>query len=288
MRLCTFAHEGRARVGRIDGDLITDLALAAPDLPATLSGLLEAGAAALERAEAAVSRDRLGLSAVRLLAPIPQPRNFFAVGLNYADHAREMGKPIPTFPACFSKPTGCIVGPGDPIVRPFGYSTLDYEGELGVVIGRRCRDVPRDRALEVVAGYLVVNDLSVREMLSPDRLVIAKGCDTFGPMGPWMTTPDEAAVGAGLAIRTWVDGELRQNSSTAELIFGVDQLIEIFSRGITLYPGDIITTGSPAGSGVGFSPPRYLTPGQTVEIEIEGLGRLCNSVVDQTPRDPRA
>jgi 2-keto-4-pentenoate hydratase/2-oxohepta-3-ene-1,7-dioic acid hydratase in catechol pathway len=284
VKLCAFENEGCLRLGRVEGREVVDLSAAAPELPATLAALLAAGPQALDRAASAPAKARLPLGEVRLTAPIPRPRNFFAVGMNYARHAREMGRPLPDFPTCYAKPPGCIVGPYDPIVRPAGFSTLDYEGELGVVIGRRCKDVPRARALEVVAGFLVVNDVSVREMLFPERLVLAKGCDSFGPTGPWLTTPDEVAVGAGLSIRTWVDGQLRQDSSTADLIFGVDRLIEVFSRGITLEPGDIITTGSPPGTGASFKPPRYLEPGQTVEVEIEGLGRISNRVEAQVRR----
>jgi len=286
MKLCAFEADGSVRLGLVEQDQVADLHAAAPGLPATLSALLEAGAAGLDAVRHAAERaPRRPLDSVRLKAPLPHPRNFFCVGLNYAAHAREMGRDIPDFPACFSKASSVVVGPGEAIVRPAGFTTLDYEGELGVVIGRRCKNVAAEDAAQVIAGYMVINDVSVREMLAADRLVLAKGCDTFGPTGPWLTTADEIDLAAGLRIRTWVDGELRQDSSTSDMIFPVPRLIEVFSRGITLHPGDIITTGSPPGSGNGFKPPRYLEPGQIVEVEIEGLGRIANPVHDYNAKD---
>lgn len=280
MRLCAFEAGGDLRTGVIDGEAVIDMGPAGPD---GLRGLLAGGPAALSRlTEGQGARPTRPLTEIRLRAPFPAPRNFLAVGLNYRAHARDMGRPIPDRPACFSKLSGAVAGPGDTVVRPAGFSTLDYEGELGVVIGRRCRSVPRTEAMDVVAGYVIVNDFSIREILAPDRLALAKGCDGFAPVGPWLTTADAVDVAEGLRLRTWVDDELRQDASTGDMIFGIDELIEVFSHGVTLHPGDIISTGSPGGSANAFAPPRYLQPGQSVVVEIAGLGRLSNIIQAET------
>jgi 2-keto-4-pentenoate hydratase/2-oxohepta-3-ene-1,7-dioic acid hydratase in catechol pathway len=276
MKLCRFARAGRVHMGAVDGALIADLS--AQGVSSDINAILAGGAAMRTQIEAAaVSAPRIAREGVRLLAPVA-PCAFYAVGMNYTAHVREMGRAPPEAPTCFMKPPGCVIGPDEDIVRPRGFRTLDYEGELGLVIGVACRDVSRAEAMSVVAGFVIVNDLSVRELLSPDRLVLAKGCDTFGPIGPWLTSARDIDLQAGLGIRTWVNGALRQDSNTRDMIFPPEVLIETLSRGITLYPGDVITTGSPPGSGAGFSPPRYLEPGDLVEIEIEGLGRLRNRV----------
>lgn len=281
MRLARFAQSGRTRLGVVsaDGSAIHDLAPVLPGLPASLRAVLEIADAWLPRIQRAVAgAPRLPLERVELLAPIPDPHVFLAVGLNYANHAREMGLELPKAPRVFTKLAGSIAGPRDTIVKPTHSDTLDYEGELALVIGRACRDVPRERAHEVIAGYMVVNDLSLRELVNPDLLVLGKGCDTFGVTGPWVTTADEVPDAHALRIRTWVNDELRQDSSTAELIFDCPSLVAWCSRGITLRPGDLITTGSPGGSGHGSKPPRYLQPGDRVRVEIEGLGALDNRV----------
>jgi 2-keto-4-pentenoate hydratase/2-oxohepta-3-ene-1,7-dioic acid hydratase in catechol pathway len=283
MRLATFADARGTRAGVIVDDggrpAIADVAQVRPDWPTALREWLpRLHEWRDELAAAAASAPRLPLEAVELQAPIPDPRHFYAVGLNYADHAREMGVPLPRQPRLFVKLPGTIQRPHGPIVHPGHSDTLDYEGELAFVVGRRCRDVPAARARDFIAGYLVVDDLSLREFVNPDTLVVAKGCDTFAPQGPWLTTADEIADPRALRIRTWVDGELRQDGSTAELVYGPEELLAWCSRGITLEPGDLVTTGSPPGSGHGYSPPRYLRPGQRVRVEIDGLGAIENEV----------
>ena len=231
---------------------------------------------------AAAGAPRLTLEGVKLEAPVPNPGKFLAVGLNYADHIREINAPTPEFPSCFAKVRTCINGPYDPVHRPRVSDTLDYEGELGFVIGRRCRHVPKDRAHEVIAGYVVVNDFTVREWVAKTpQVVIPKSFDTHGPFGPWIVTSDEAGDPHALGIKTWVNDELRQDSNTAQMTFDCYDLVEILSRAVTLEPGDVITTGTPYGVGEGFDPKRYLKPGDVVKVEIDKLGFVENPIIDE-------
>jgi 2-keto-4-pentenoate hydratase/2-oxohepta-3-ene-1,7-dioic acid hydratase in catechol pathway len=288
VKLCTFWHGHTTRVGVVADDGIVDLAAAAPELPTELTALLAAGDGALNVAANAVRRakGRLGLDAVRLAAPILRPPKFLAIGLNYADHVAEAGLQPPKLPTVFNKQTTCVTGPRDPVHLPRVSSALDYEGELGFVIGRRCRHVPRSRALEVIAGYLVVNDVTVRDwQLRVPTWTMGKSFDTHGPLGPWLTTSDEIDP-SGLRLRTWVNGELRQDSSTKQLIFDCAALVEHLSTAFTLEPGDVVATGTPGGVGIAMKPPRLLQAGDVVRVEIEGLGTLENPVVaepDSTP-----
>lgn len=281
MRLATFTHAGTTRAGRVEGEEIIDLSEAG--LPGDVQQLLAAGPEALAKAGTATGTAR-SLESVRLAPPIPAPQKFFGIGLNYGDHIEETGMEKPTFPMFFNKQSSCVSGPGDPIHRPRASETLDYEGELGLVIGRRCRHVPESRAAEVIAGYCVVNDVSVRDwQMKAKTFVLGKGWDTHGPHGPWLTTSDEVGDPHSLALRTWVNGELRQDSNTKHLIFDCYNLVATVSTMCTLEPGDIISTGTPSGVALGFKPPKWLVPGDTVRIEIEKLGVLENSVIDEPP-----
>jgi 2-keto-4-pentenoate hydratase/2-oxohepta-3-ene-1,7-dioic acid hydratase in catechol pathway len=282
MRLCTFDDAGRARLGVVLGEEIVDLAEAAPELPRETAALLAAGPAALERAAAAAAnaRSRRSLGAVRLGPPLLRPPKFLAIGLNYADHVAESGVEPPKLPTVFNKQSTCVAGPRDPIHMPRVSSALDYEGELGFVIGRRCRHVPRDRAHEAIAGYLVVNDVTVRDwQLRVPTWTMGKSFDTHGPIGPWLTTADEVADPHALRLRTFVNGELRQDSSTKQLIFDCYALVEHLSTAFTLEPGDVVSTGTPGGVGIALKPPRLLQVGDVVRVEIEGLGALENPVI---------
>jgi 2-keto-4-pentenoate hydratase/2-oxohepta-3-ene-1,7-dioic acid hydratase in catechol pathway len=282
MKLCTFEHAGATRVGVVVDEEIVDLASAAPELPREMSALLAAGEPALSAAAAAAVRalSRLSLDAVRLCPPIPRPPKFLAIGLNYADHVAEAGLEVPKFPTVFNKQSTCVVGPRDAIHMPRVSSALDYEGELGFVIGRRCRHVPRGHAHEVIAGYLIVDDVTVRDwQFRVPTWTMGKSFDTHGPIGPWLTTPDEVGDPSGLRLRTWVNGELRQDSNTKHLIFDCAALVEHLSTAFTLEPGDVIATGTPAGVGVAMKPPKLLRVGDVVRIEIDGLGALENPVV---------
>jgi 2-keto-4-pentenoate hydratase/2-oxohepta-3-ene-1,7-dioic acid hydratase in catechol pathway len=242
--------------------------------------LLGADAEALFNA-ASRGRERLQLSKLAPLAPVPRPGKIFAVGLNYANHIAESGLQAPEVPTIFAKYVNTICGPQDPIQRPRVSGDLDYEGELAVVIGQRCRHVPRERAREVIGGYFVLNDVTVRDWQTQSpQWTMGKSFDTHAPTGPWLTLPDE--VGAGdLGLRTFVNGELRQESNTRELVFDPFDLIAFLSRACTLEPGDIIATGTPGGVGFLMDPPRYLAPGDEVRVEIDGLGALVNQVVDE-------
>jgi 2-keto-4-pentenoate hydratase/2-oxohepta-3-ene-1,7-dioic acid hydratase in catechol pathway len=281
VKLCTFARAGALCAGAVVGEEVVDLAAAAPELPRDLVALLAAGPAALARAEGAASnaRARLPLAGVRLAAPIPRPPKFLAIGLNYADHVAEARLETPRFPTVFNKQSTCVAGPFDPVHMPRVSSALDYEGELGFVIGRRCRHVPRARAHEVIAGYLVVNDVSVRDwQLRVPTWTMGKSFDTHGPLGPWLTTADEIDP-SGLRLRTWVTGELRQDSNTKHLIFDCAALVEHLSTAFTLEPGDVVSTGTPGGVGIAMKPPKLLQVGDRVKVEIEGLGAVENEIV---------
>jgi 2-keto-4-pentenoate hydratase/2-oxohepta-3-ene-1,7-dioic acid hydratase in catechol pathway len=222
------------------------------------------------------------LADVTLLAPVARPPKFFAIGLNYADHAAEANLATPEFPIVFAKLGSCVNGPFDAVERPRVSDQLDYEGELGVVIGRRCRHVSAADAPAAIAGYLVVNDVSVRDWQTrTPQWTLGKSFDTHGPIGPWLTTADEVADPHALAIRTWVNGELRQQSNTKHLIFDCYALVEHLSAACTLEPGDVIATGTPAGVGMLMDPPRLLRAGDVVRVEIDRIGAIENRVVDE-------
>jgi 2-keto-4-pentenoate hydratase/2-oxohepta-3-ene-1,7-dioic acid hydratase in catechol pathway len=281
MKLCTFENRGALSAGVVLDEEVVDLAAAAPELPRDVAALLAAGPAALARARSAAANAaaRLPLASVRLAAPILRPPKLLAIGLNYADHVGEAGLEPPKLPTVFNKQSTCVTGPRDPVHLPRVSSALDYEGELGFVIGRRCRYVPRSRAHEVIAGYLVVNDVTVRDwQLRVPTWTMGKSFDTHGPLGPWLTTADEVDP-SGLRLRTWVNGQLRQDSSTKHLIFDCAALVEHLSTAFTLEPGDVVATGTPGGVGIAMKPPRLLQLGDVVRVEIEGLGALENPVV---------
>jgi len=284
MKLATFTHGGTTRLGVVLRDEIVDLAAAAPELPLDMLHFLAAGAGAMEaaRAAAAAPGHRVPLADVRLEAPIRRPPEFLAIGLNYADHIAEAKLERPTFPLFFNKQSACVTGPFDPIHLPRASNKLDYEGELGFVIGRRCRHVPAERAHEVIAGYLVVDDVSVRDwQFKAPTWTLGKSFDTHGPIGPWLTTPDEVGDPHALEIRTWVNGEVRQHSTTREFIFSCWDMVATLSTVFTLEPGLIVATGTPAG--VGGPRKLYLKAGDVVRVEIERLGWIENVVVPEPP-----
>jgi 2-keto-4-pentenoate hydratase/2-oxohepta-3-ene-1,7-dioic acid hydratase in catechol pathway len=209
------------------------------------------------------------LADIRLLAPVPQPRAIFGIGLNYAGHAAEQGAQLPERPIVFMKLTSSSAPPGDPIRCPAVVRRLDYEGELAVVIG----------AGGAIAGYAVADDVSARDLQRREpQWTRAKGADTFCPWGPWITTADEVPDPEQLALRTWVNGELRQDSSTADLIFGCQAVVDFIAETCTLEPGDLILTGTPSGVGMSMDPPRFLASGDVVRIEIERLGAIEHAV----------
>ena len=213
------------------------------------------------------------------MLPIERPGKIVCVGLNYRDHAEEQGVPLPEAPLLFAKWQNTLIGPGDPIVIPPIVTKCDYEAELGVVIGARVRDVSAENALEAVAGYICVNDVSARDLQFADsQWTRGKSPDTFCPVGPRLVPRDEVADPQQLAIRAILNGEVMQESSTSNMVFGVAEVIAYITQTITLEPGDLIATGTPAGVGVFRKPPVFMQPGDEITIEIEGLGSLTNPV----------
>jgi len=285
MRIATFTHAGTTRIGIVVGDDVVDLAEADPRLPRTLEDLLAAGPAALAAAERAAAHapTRISLEDAHLEAPVRHPRKILAVGLNYADHVREAkqaGLAASDVPTIFNKQVTSVNGPYDPIHLPRASHVLDYEGELAFVIGRRCRHVPRARAAEVIGGYLVLNDVSVRDwQLRTPTMTMGKSFDTHCPMGPWLVTPDELGDPHSLSLRTWVNGELRQDSNTKELVHDCYALVEHLSTAFTLEPGDVISTGTPGGVGIASKPPKLLAAGDVVRVEIARIGQIENPVI---------
>ena len=286
MRLATFSQGGETRIGVVLGQEIADLASADPRLPTGMRQLLACGPEALEAAKAAAARaGRYPLAEVRLEAPTPDPRKFLGLGLSYRSHAEEVvrrGRPLPAHQNWFNKQVTAINGPYDPIHLPRVSCQLDYEGELALVIGRPARHVRKAEAMAYIAGFMVCNDVSVRDWQQrAPTAMLGKSFDTHGPIGPWLTTPDELGDPGALGLRTWVDGELRQDGSTAELMYGFGEMIEELSAVFTLEPGDILTTGTPAGVGQYREPPLWLKPGERVKVEVEGLGHIENLVIDE-------
>jgi 2-keto-4-pentenoate hydratase/2-oxohepta-3-ene-1,7-dioic acid hydratase in catechol pathway len=281
MRLCRFAStDGAPAIGVVEGEEVVDLSGAGVGgEPAAALG--EIGGAGL--AKLAAEAPRLPLVEVRLLAPAA-PRKYLGIALNYADHIAEMGMEAPEVPVFFNKQATCVVGPGAAIHMPKVSTFLDYEAELAVVIGERCRHVPAERAHEAIAGYTCANDVSVRDWQGrAQTMTIGKSFDTHGPLGPWLVTADELGDPHDLRIRCTVGDELRQDASTAEMVFDCFQQVAHLSEAFTLEPGDVIATGTPAGVGIGRQPIRdnLLHVGDTVRVEIERIGELANTVVEE-------
>lgn len=289
MKLITFTHKQQTRIGAIVGDLVIDT-LNNPQIPATMLEFLQQGDSALTAmAEQIKNNDEiLSLAEVKLLAPVPKPGKYFGIGLNYADHIDETGRERPEYPLFFNKQTTCVIGQGDFIHIPKVSEKVDYEGELAFVIGKQCRHVPKDEAHKVIAGYTIANDVSVRDwQIRTPTWTLGKSFDTHGPLGPYLLTADEIENPHNLSLKTWVDDELRQNANTSQMLFSCYEMIAYLSTVMTLEPGDVVATGTPAGVGVKMKPRGYLKAGQTVKIEIEKLGTLSNPVIDE-PDDLKA
>jgi 2-keto-4-pentenoate hydratase/2-oxohepta-3-ene-1,7-dioic acid hydratase in catechol pathway len=295
MKLATILHQGRPTVSLVDthDEVYWPLNDAIPGLPERITYDMVAAIAHFGPVAAAAAPAAAGFSlqGARVLAPIPAPpHNIMCVGKNYRAHAHEFTKSgfdagakaeeaIPEHPIIFTKPSSSIAGPGDDIpLWPGLDAAVDYEAELAVVIGRGGRAIPRDRALSHVFGYTILNDVTARDLQRRHKQwFLGKGIDGFGPMGPWIVTSDEID-GSNLRIRCRINGETRQDSNTADLIFDIPALIETISNSVTLAPGDVIATGTPEGVGIGFNPPRFLSDGDEVEVEVEGIGILRNVV----------
>ncbi len=302
MKLITFVYQEQTRLGALvvteRGELVFDLNRLDARLPADMIAFLRAGRPALAlaketltvknlvhevpalRERAATPGQGLPLANVTLKAPIPQPGKIICIGQNYLEHARESNASASSFPIIFAKFANSVIAHGDPIIIPAAVQKPDYEGELAVVIGRRGRNIPEDRALEYVAGYFPLNDVTARDWQSrTSQWVIGKTPDTFCPMGPALVTADEIPDVQNLSLRTTIGAELLQEGHTSLMIFSVAYLIHDMSQVMTLEPGDVIATGTPAGVGAGRTPPRWLRPGDVVRIEIEKVGVLENPVV---------
>jgi 2-keto-4-pentenoate hydratase/2-oxohepta-3-ene-1,7-dioic acid hydratase in catechol pathway len=295
VHLVTFARDGAARLGTLEGESVFDLHALDGSLPADMLTLIRAGAAARAAARAAVTAARRRLQAgegpglaragqvlpargVQLLAPIPRPvKNIFCVGRNYVAHAAERGAEPPGHPVFFTKPPTAVIGPETEIVADGLTQQLDFEVELALVIGREGKDIPPERVFEYLFGYTILNDVTARDLQKTHQQWFkGKSLDTFCPLGPAIVTPEAFANPEAVDIRMRVNGEVRQASNTSKMIFDIPTLVSVLSRGMTLWPGDILATGTP--EGVGAADGRYLKPGDLLEAEVEGIGVLRNRV----------
>jgi 2-keto-4-pentenoate hydratase/2-oxohepta-3-ene-1,7-dioic acid hydratase in catechol pathway len=278
MKLVRFTESNETRIGKIDGTRVVDLSKV-PGVTDSMRALL-AQLPELRAELEATSGPSFALADVKLEAPINDPQKFLAIGMNYREHMKEAvaaGIPVPTSQLWFNKQVSCITGPYDPIDLPEVSDKLDYEAELGVIIGKKCRHVKAADARSVIAGYLVCNDVSVRDwqMRSP-TFTLGKSFDTHGPIGPWLTTDDEISDPLALEMFLTVNGEERQRSSTGDMVYNIYEQIEYLSTVMTLQPGDILATGTP--SGVGAAQGRFLKTGDVVRVEVQNLGAIENRV----------
>ncbi len=283
MPLALFSTDGRARLGKVVGDALIDLAVAAPGLPHDVIGFLAAGDGAIAAFDAVREGVRIPLTEVTLHAPVPVPRKFLAIGMNYSEHAKEAvgaGYAEQSYQLWFNKQTSCVNDPYGDVVKPDESDQLDYEAELAVVIGARCRRVAAADARAVIGGYMVANDVSVRDWQKRSMtMTLGKSWDTHGPIGPWLTLDHEIADPMALDLRMLVNGEVRQRANTASMIHDIYDQIAYLSTVMTLEPGDILSTGTPSGVGLAMSPPSFLKVGDVLRVEIDGLGHIENRVV---------
>jgi len=297
MKLVRFSANGQQpRLGAIQGDRIADLQaslaatltrrgvvrageIAAALVPASTRAFLEGGAAAEEAIASIKEWVTVPAASARLHAPIDDPGKFICIGLNYRDHAEEANQPIPKEPPIFAKWSNAIIDPGEPILKPRGSNQLDWEVELGVVIGRTARFVPRDRALDYVAGYTIINDVSARDFqFIGSQWMAGKIPESFAPVGPYIADRSEIPDPHVLELRLWVNGKQMQSGNTKTFIFDVRYIVSYLSNLMTLSPGDLIATGTPPGVGFARKPPVFLQPGDTCRLEITGLGQIENPV----------
>lgn len=287
MKLVTFHCRGRTSIGNVVGTQVVDLPASDPRIPPTMREFLQAGPRAMELARAIdlSSAAVYPFSDVRLDAPVPNPSKFLAIGMNYKKHVQEaidLGVKVPDAQVWFNKQVSCVNGPFDPVQKPKASDMVDYEAELGVVIGRRCRHVSEKDAASVIAGYTIVNDVSVRDwqMRSP-TMTLGKSFNTHGPFGPWIVTADEIANPHALEMRMFINGEQRQQANTGEMVYNIWQQIAHLSTVMTLEPGDVLATGTPSGVGVALKPQRFVKVGDVMRVEIDGIGFIENRVVEE-------
>jgi 2-keto-4-pentenoate hydratase/2-oxohepta-3-ene-1,7-dioic acid hydratase in catechol pathway len=289
MRFLSFESHGHAKLGWIKDATSTsfvDLGLLGLSLPTDLKTLIEtpgAMAAAHAAAQQAPASAMVALASVQLLPLIPNPGKIVCMGLNYADHAKEGGNARPDYPSFFLRGATSMVGHHSPIVRPKASTQLDYEAELAVIIGQRARHLTAANALSCVAGYSCFNDASIRDyQRKANQWTIGKNFDGTGPFGPWMVTPDELPPGCeGLRIQSRLNGKVMQDANTKDFLWNVVESLRIITECMTLEPGDVIITGTPAGVGYARTPPVWMAPGDVCEIEIEGIGTLSNPIIDE-------
>ena len=295
MKLVTFIDQSNQKIGALVNKEVVDFS--SSDLPRTMINFIELGTKGLEQATSLIEsgKNRLSLNDISLKAPIPKPNKILAVGLNYKEHkdevaqtaAKTIGKAQEKYPNIFNKQNSSVNGPYDDIHRPRASEFLDYEGELGFVIGKKCRHVPYDKAAGVIYGYTVVNDVTIRDWQMrgpPMTMTMGKSWDTHCPFGPYIVTSDEVGDPHNLNLETFVNGELRQSASTSDLIFDCYTLVEYLSTAFTLEPGDLIPTGTPAGSAVMTR--NWLKAGDEIKIEIEKLGFINNKVIEEPEDTP--
>lgn len=288
MKLARYSTDSHTTIGAVQGDQVYDIAQLVPEAPRSIREVLAAGAPLHARIAEALrtAKGSLPLAAVRLLAPIPDAQKYLAIGMNYHDHAEEAaraGIPVPKNQLWFNKQVSCLTGPFDAIYKPRVSEKMDYEAELGVVIGTRCRYVSAADAPRVVGGYFVANDVTARDwQFKSPTFTLGKSFDSHGPIGPWITTADEVADPHALQMKLWVNGELRQQASTGGMIYNIWQQIEELSQVMTLEPGDLIATGTCANVGIALG--KFLQPGDVVKVEIEKLGHIENCVEAEPER----
>jgi len=270
VRVLRYEHEGSVAIGVREGDSIV------PTRHTDMIEFIRTGVGRVDEREAAP----IPLAACRVLAPVPHPSKMLFLGINFPSHRDEAPRAnVPTYPWCFSKLPSSIIGPGDPIVAHTAELQVDYEVEFAIIFGKTARGVTRADALSYVFGYTVVNDVSARAVqMRDDQITTGKGFDTFCPMGPEIALCDEIPDPGQLTLKAYVNGEERQNDSAAHMLFDVPTLIEFFTTNITFYPGDIITSGTPGGVGATRNPSVFLQPGDTVDVVVDGIGRLSNPV----------
>jgi 2-keto-4-pentenoate hydratase/2-oxohepta-3-ene-1,7-dioic acid hydratase in catechol pathway len=291
MKLARYSLNGTVRVGVVDGDRVLDLADLDPAAPSRISDVLAKGPAYLAHISPRVKQAAAShaLATVRLLAPVPEASKYLCTGLNYADHlaeARALGMqiPEPLTQGWFAKQVSSINGPYDPVYKPKVTSKMDYEAELGFVISKRVRYATEEQALTAIGGYFVANDFSARDwQFASPTVFLGKSFDTHGPIGPWIVTPDEIGNPRELGIRCFVNGELRQQGNTSQMIFGFAEQIMHLSQVMTLMPGDLISTGTCAG--VGIATGRFLKVGDIVRVEIDRIGHIENEVIAEPAFD---
>ncbi|HVY58721.1 MAG TPA: fumarylacetoacetate hydrolase family protein [Xanthobacteraceae bacterium] len=287
MKLVRFGPAGREKPGIVDSDgRIRDLSKVVPDIAGDV--LSPRGLAKIRKAP--IGKLPVVRSGTRIGPCVGKVGNFIAIGLNYADHAAEAGLDVPKEPIIFNKAPSCICGPNDDTMIPKDSAKLDYEVELGIVIGQRARYLSKRAAMDVVAGYCLANDVSERvfQIERSGQWTKGKGCETFGPLGPWLVTKDEIKDPQRLNLWLTVNGETRQKGSTKTMIFGVAHLVWYCSQFMVLEPGDVIITGTPPGVALGMKPPKFLKAGDVVRLGIDGLGEQQQKIVRFSPKGPKA